>query len=203
MAARLNLCFRLWFSAAAGGAVPMLETLSHVREPVRELRGVINGTSNGVLDSLAAGGSLADAVRAAQAAGFAEADPRRDLSGLDTADKLSLLAQAAFGVHVPTTGIPTRGIDGPLPPAEMQIWRLIARAARTNGEFNLSVAPERIARESFLGQTRGAENRLEIVLESGQLVRLAGLGAGRWPTTTAVLGDVHEIARRRSPPTAL
>ena len=48
---------RLWFSAAAGGAVPMLETLSHLGRYVRELRGVINGTSNRVLDSMAAGGS--------------------------------------------------------------------------------------------------------------------------------------------------
>src|SRR6202011_3856112 len=100
---------RLWFSAAAGGAVPMLETLSHLDKYVRELRGVINGTSNRVLDSMAAGDSLEGAVRAAQVAGFAEADPRRDLSGFDTADKLSLLAQAAFGVHVPTAESATRG----------------------------------------------------------------------------------------------
>jgi homoserine dehydrogenase len=189
---------RLWFSAAAGGAVPMLETLAHLGEHVRELRGVINGTSNWILDSLAAGKSLDEAVRAAQMKGLSEADPRRDLSGLDTADKLSLLAQAAFGVHVPTTRIPICGIGGPLPPAETQVWRLIARAARANGEMTLAVAPERVARESFLGRTTGAENRLEIVLESGQVVRLVGQGAGRWPTTTAVLGDVREIARRRS-----
>jgi homoserine dehydrogenase len=193
---------RLLFSATAGGAVPMLETLSQLGEHVRELRGVINGTSNWVLDSLAAGGSLEEAVRAAQLKGFSEADPRRDLAGLDTADKLSLLAQAAFGVHVPTVAIPTRGIDEPLARAETQVWRLIARAVRANGQVTMSVAPELVARESFLGQTTGAENRLEIGLESGQVVRLAGLGAGRWPTTTAVLGDVHEILRRHSRPAA-
>jgi len=55
-----------------------------------------------------------------------------------------------------------------------------------------------VARTSFLGQTAGAENRLEIDLESGETVRLRGQGAGRWPTTLAVLGDVREIVRRRS-----
>jgi homoserine dehydrogenase len=55
-----------------------------------------------------------------------------------------------------------------------------------------------MARTSFLGQTAGAENRLEIVLETGEIVRLAGQGAGRLPTTLAVLGDVQEIVRRRA-----
>lgn len=60
----------------------------------------------------------------------------------------------------------------------------------------LLVAPERIKRQSFLGNTVGVGNRLEIELKSGSIVRLAGQGAGRWPTTTAVMGDVHEVAPR-------
>ena len=192
---------RLWFSAAVGGAVPMLETLARLRDPVRpavrELRGVINGTSNSVLDSLAAGESLEHAVRAAQSAGFAEANPHRDLSGVDTADKLSLLTRAAFGLHVPPERIATRGITADLEFGGPDPWRLIGRASRWNGTLALSVSPERVPRGSFLGETTGAENRLEIVLEGGATVRLAGQGAGRWPTTTAVMGDVHEIVRRR------
>jgi homoserine dehydrogenase len=50
--------------------------------------------------------------------------------------------------------------------------------------------------DSFLGQARGAENRLEIELETGEVIRLRGLGAGRWPTTASIMGDLHEVARR-------
>jgi homoserine dehydrogenase len=189
---------RLWFSAAVGGSVPMLETISRLHEPVRELRGVINGTCNSVLDRMGSGDSSACAVRAAQAAGFAEHDPRRDLSGVDAADKLSLLVQAAFGVHVTPATIPTRGVEGTFASDDTHVWRLIARAGRVEGHLTLSVAPERIPRGSFMGQTAGAQNRLEIALENGEVIRLTGQGAGRWPTTTAILGDVHEIVRRRA-----
>ena len=189
---------RLWYGATVGGAVPMLETLGHLRGGVRELRGVINGTCNVVLDAIATGESFDDAVRAAQRSGFAEADPYRDLSGQDSADKLSLMSHAAFSEHVPSGTIRSRGIDEALVAAEPDVWRLIGRARRTPAGVTLSVGPEQMARTSFLGQTAGAENRLEIVLETGEIVRLAGQGAGRWPTTLAVLGDVQAIVRRRA-----
>ena len=189
---------RLWFSAAAGGAVPMLETLCSLTDGVVELRGVINGTSNCVLDVLALGSSLEAAVRAAQVAGFAESDPARDLSGADAADKLSLLAQAAFGVRIHPSQIPTRGIDRSLVADKRHVWRLIARAVRAEDGVVLGVAPEKLVRGSFLAETAGAENRLEITLASDEVVLLAGQGAGRWPTTLAVLGDVYEIVRKVS-----
>ena len=191
---------RLWFGATVGGAVPILETLGHLRGRVRELRGVVNGTCNVVLDAIAiaSGESFNDAVRAAQRSGFAEADPHRDLSGKDSADKLSLMSHAAFGVHVPSETIRSCGIDDALVAAEPDVWRLLGRARRTSAGVTLGVGPEQMARTSFLGQTTGAENRLEIVLETGEIVRLAGQGAGRWPTTLAVLGDVQEIVRRRA-----
>jgi homoserine dehydrogenase len=189
---------RLWYGATVGGAVPMLETLGHLRGGVRELRGVINGTCNVVLDAIATGESFDDAVRAAQRSGFAEADPYRDLSGQDSADKLSLMSHAAFSEHVPSGTIRSRGIDEALVAAEPDVWRLLGRARRTPAGVTLSVGPEQMARTSFLGQTAGAENRLEIVLETGEIVRLAGQGAGRWPTTLAVLGDVQAIVRRRA-----
>jgi hypothetical protein len=66
---------RLWFSAAVGGAVPVLETFATLRDRVQEVRGVINGTCNSVLDALAGGHSFDTAVRAAQVAGFAQANP--------------------------------------------------------------------------------------------------------------------------------
>jgi len=186
---------RLWYSAAVGGAVPMLETLSALDSPVREIRGIVNGTCGAVLDTWASGKTREEAIRVAQAAGFAEADPTRDLSGRDSADKLILMTAAAFGRWLAPDDIHTRGIDEI--DDDPEGLKLIARARRTPMDAIIaSVAPERPPADSFLGQARGAENRLEIELESGRVIQLRGQGAGRWPTTASIMGDLHELTRR-------
>jgi homoserine dehydrogenase len=184
---------RLWYSAAVGGALPVLETLAILTSPVREIRGIINGTFGVVLDAWTQGRSRQDSVALAQTAGFAEADPVRDLSGRDSADKLALLIQAAFGQWIDPDQIATEGIDGIA--GDPKGVKLIARAAWTPHGVTARVAPESPPPESFLGQARGAENRLEIELESGEVIQLRAQGAGRWPTTLSVMGDLHEIAR--------
>jgi homoserine dehydrogenase len=184
---------RLWCSAAVGGALPALETLERLSSPVREVRGIVNGTCGVVLDAWADGRTREDAIALAQAEGFAEENPIRDLSGGDSADKLALLIQKAFDVWIDPVQIPTLGIDTlQHDPAG---YKLIARATRTVKGVIARVAPERPPPQSFLGLARGPENRLEIELTTGEIVRLRGQGAGRWPTTVSVLGDLHEIAR--------
>jgi homoserine dehydrogenase len=184
---------RLWYSAAVGGALPVLETLGTLESPVREIRGIINGTCGVVLDEWAAGKTRHDAVATAQAAGFAEANPAHDLSGRDSADKLVLMTEAAFGQWLTPDDIPTRGIDTIT--GDPNGYKLIARAKRTGHGISASVGPESPTQDSFLGQARGPANRLEIELESGELIRLQGQGAGRWPTTVSIMGDLHEVAR--------
>jgi len=184
---------RLWYSAAVGGALPALETLATLTSPVRELRGIINGTFGVVVDAWAQGSTLLDSVALAQAGGFSEADPARDLSGRDSADKLALLIDAAFGRWIAPEHIATAGIDRIT--GDPQDVKLIARASRTPQGITAYVAPESPKPESFLGRAHGAENRLEIELETGEVIRLRAQGAGRWPTTASVMGDLHEVAR--------
>lgn len=185
---------RLWYSAAVGGALPVLETLATLPAPVREIRGILNGTCGVVLDQWAAGKTRQEAVAIAQEAGFAEADPTHDLSGRDSADKLVLMTEAAFGQWLSPGDIPTHGIDTIA--GHPGGYKLIARAKRTRHGISASVAPESPPPDSFLGLACGPANRLEIELESGELIRLRGQGAGRWPTTVSVMGDLHEVARR-------
>jgi homoserine dehydrogenase len=184
---------RLWYSAAVGGALPALETLTGVDSPVREIRGIINGTCGVVLDAWGQGRTRREAVALAQAGGFAEADPARDLSGRDSADKLALLIEAAFGHWIDPEQIVTHGIDTIT--GNPKGYKLIARATRTVQGITACVAPGSPPPGSFLDQARGPENRLEIELETGRVIRLRGQGAGRWPTTVSVLGDLHEVAR--------
>jgi homoserine dehydrogenase len=187
---------QLWYSAAVGGALPVLETLENLATlncAVTEIRGIVNGTCGVVLDACAQGFTLADAIARAKAQGFAEADPTRDLSGRDSADKLSLMMESAFRQWMPPENIRTRGIDT-ITGAPCG-YKLIARARRTEHGIVASVEPESPAPDSFLGRASGPENRIEIELDTGKVLKLWGQGAGRWPTTVSVLGDLHEIAR--------
>lgn len=184
---------QLWYSAAVGGALPVLETLATLDAPVCEIRGIINGTCGVVLDAWSGGKTRDDAIALAKAAGFAEADPTRDLSGADSADKLALMMEAAFGEWIAPESICTRGIDGLF--CDPRGYKLIARARLGTQGIAASVAPEIPKAESFLGRARGAENRIEIELKSGKVIQLRGQGAGRWPTAVSVLGDLHEVAR--------
>ena len=187
---------QLWFSGAAGGALPVLETLEHLatqKIPILEIRGIINGTCGVVLDARAKGKTHHDAVALAKAQGFAEADPARDLSGRDSADKLALMIEAAFGEWLEPEEISTRGIDALA--GDLKGYKLIARARRSKEGIAASVAPEVPPPGSFLREAKGAENRIEIELPAGEVIRLRGQGAGRWPTAVSVMGDLHEIAR--------
>jgi homoserine dehydrogenase len=184
---------QLWYSAAVGGALPALETLANLPAPVREIRGILNGTCGAVLDYWSQGKTRAQAVTLAQAAGFAEADPARDLSGADSADKLALLMEAAFGVWISPQDIATEGIQFLSEPRGV---KLIASAHLSAEGIHASVAPQRPEPAGrFLSGAQGAENRIELELQSGEVIRLTGQGAGRWPTAVSVMGDLHEITR--------
>jgi homoserine dehydrogenase len=189
---------RLRLSAAAGGAVPVLEAI--VREAASRrivaLRGVLNGTCNYVLDRLAEGASYPEALAEAQSRGFAEPDPASDVSGLDAEHKLRLCAQAAFGRG--PERVERRGIERPDEVAsgsDQETLRLVAEVVLQGDQLSARVAPLRLARDAFLAGARGEENRVEIGFADGTVLRLAGKGAGRWPTTASVLGDVWEHAR--------
>ncbi|MCU0974911.1 MAG: hypothetical protein MUC71_01175 [Steroidobacteraceae bacterium] len=187
---------RLRFSAAVGGEVPVIETLLGLdgRDPVQRLRGVLNGTCNFVLDRIAAGQGYAGALAEAQARGFAEPDPAADVSGLDAECKLRLAAWAAFGrgpdtLHrqgIEHTGTARRDADS-------AVLRLVAELVRVGGRLEGRVAPQWCPPEDYLAGARGEENRVEIITGSGERIRLAGRGAGRWPTTASVLGDLDAV----------
>jgi homoserine dehydrogenase len=187
---------QLWYSAAVGGALPAIETLQALKvskKSIMEVRGIINGTCGVVLDARAEGKTRREAIALAQEQGFSEADPTRDLSGQDSADKLSLMIEAAFGEWLPPESIAVRGVDGIT--GDPRGFKLMARARKTQEGIVASVAPEVPPPSSFLWETKGSENRIEIELESGEVIRLNGQGAGRWPTAVSVLGDLHEVAR--------
>ncbi|MGH7132810.1 MAG: homoserine dehydrogenase, partial [Phycisphaerales bacterium] len=199
---------RLRFSAAVGGAVPILENLRRLSRlgRIRRVEGVVNGTCNFILDRLAEGQEFEAALSQAQASGFAEADPGTDLEGIDAAAKLVLIAREALGEELSIEQIDRQGIVGisvdDLREAARhgETIRLVASVERTAVGIVASVKPRRVTLDDPLAQARAEHNRVVVEFEGGALgpVVLHGKGAGRYPTAEAVIGDVLELLRERA-----
>ncbi|HEX2271301.1 MAG TPA: homoserine dehydrogenase, partial [Pyrinomonadaceae bacterium] len=188
----------LKYNAAVGGVLPALETVSRARRfgPLHSITGVLNGTTNYILDQLANGSDLASAISAAQENGFAERDPQLDLDGTDAAQKLILLARAAFDVDLPLNSIRKQGIQN-LNSVKNNghVTRLVAECRRESNGFAATVSPVELPFDHPLAGVRGVENRLLIQSQTGRFWEVSGSGAGRWPTTEAVLADLFEVWR--------
>ncbi|HMM80460.1 MAG TPA: homoserine dehydrogenase [Pyrinomonadaceae bacterium] len=191
----------LRYSAAVGGVVPALETARRLARTSRPtaIRGIINGTSNFICGRLEDGEGFADSIKAAQAAGFAEADPTLDIDGSDAAQKLVLLARTAFGSDIDFDDIARRGLE-----AESEEEALAAKNAgrsyRVVAEFRSrgkdvigTVSTVSLDMSDPLANVHGAENLLEFETEGGIRHVVRGRGAGRYATAEAVLGDIFDI----------
>jgi homoserine dehydrogenase len=187
----------LKYSAAVGGVAPVLETIGRARSsgPLHSIAGVLNGTTNFILDHIAEGRSLSEALFIAREHGYAERDPQLDLDGTDAAQKLILLARAAFDVDLPLSSIHRRGIQNLPLNRTGHITRLVAECRRENNGFVGTVAPVELPLDHPLARVRGVENRLLIQSQTGKRWEISGNGAGRWPTTEAVLADLFNLRR--------
>lgn len=204
----------LRFEAAVGGGIPVLGPLATdlAANRVSAVRGIVNGTTNYILSAMTRDGRAYDEVlAAAQAAGYAEADPSGDVEGHDAANKLVILARLAFGVWVDPTGVALAAPGGPgndrpgitgvtaaaidAARAAGEVVKLIAHAGRAGDGVVASVLATRIPADSALGRTDGVLNRIEIDAEPVGTVAFSGPGAGGAATSSAVLGDLIAIAR--------
>jgi homoserine dehydrogenase len=194
-------------SSAVGGGAPVLETAEQLvrsGQPIARVRGVLNGTSNFVLDRLAAGERLADAVAAAQAAGFAEADPSADLDGLDAAHKLVLIARASWGVDLDPDAIKTESISNLPEGAARQVrrsdgvLRQIGQLSRSATGITASVRLEALAIDDPLARTRNEGNAVLFTPQFGAATLVTGKGAGRVPTAASLVGDLERLCQELS-----
>lgn len=199
------------FEASVGGGIPVIQALS-VALAANEIQGlsaILNGTCNFILTSMADGGTpYAEALRQAQALGYAEADPILDVDGTDTAHKLAILAQVGFHATVTTRDIPRQGIDT-LDLADIKYAaelgyavKLIARASCTKAGLALRVGPTLVRHGSPIAEVRGPYNAIRIVGDAVGDALLYGRGAGAMPTASAVVGDLLDVVTGRAELTA-
>ncbi|WP_460306518.1 homoserine dehydrogenase [Actinocorallia aurea] len=197
----------LYYEASVAGAIPLLRPLreSLVGDRVHRVLGIVNGTTNYILDQMDThGAGFADALSEAQALGYAEADPTADVEAFDAAAKAAILAQLAFHTPVTAADVHREGItevtaqDVAGAKAMDCVVKILAICER-DGDRGVAVRvhPAMIPRTHPLGSVRGAYNAVFVEAESAGSLMFYGAGAGGAPTASAVLGDIVAVARNR------
>lgn len=195
----------VYFEGAVAGGIPVLRALREglASDRIVGLTGIVNGTSNYILDAMTRSQiSYEAALSKAQAAGYAEADPTLDVEGGDAAHKLALLTLVSFGLRVDPHQIPTTGITR-IRPFDIRIADELGYIIRSlavaqlepDGRPSLRVHPTLVPKEHILAGVHGAYNAVQV--ESAALGRSLyyGQGAGMMPTGMAVVSDLVEVCR--------
>ncbi|MBI2338886.1 MAG: homoserine dehydrogenase [Deltaproteobacteria bacterium] len=192
------------FEAAVAGSIPVLRAIREgfVADKIQSIMGIINGTSNYILTEMEENRKdFASVLAEAQKLGFAEANPKADVEGIDSAHKLVLLTSLAYGCMIPPAKVYTEGITeiAPLDFDMAQKFgykiKLLAISKREGEEVEARVHPTMIRGDHMLASVRGVFNAVMIRGESIGDQLFYGRGAGGLPTAAAVVGDIVEIAR--------
>ena len=208
----------VYYEAAAAGAIPIIRPLrdSLAGDRVVRIMGIVNGTTNYILDRMdTEGADFADVLADAQRLGYAEADPTADVEGYDAAQKAAILASLAFHTAVPLEAVHREGITSItasmieearaagfviklLAVCERRIPRSYRKRIEANGAESISVRvyPALVPVSHPLASVHGANNAVFVEAEAAGSLMFYGAGAGGVQTASAVLGDVVSAARR-------
>jgi homoserine dehydrogenase len=202
---------QLYYEAAAGGAIPIIRPLrdSLAGDRVKRVMGIVNGTTNFILDRMdVQGDTFENALAVATELGYAEADPTADVEGFDAAQKAAILASLAFHTAVPVEAVYREGMTtvtaAQVEAAEKAgfVVKLLAICERlTDPETGVEgvvarVHPALISRRHPLAAVHDAKNAVFVQAEAAGDLMFYGAGAGGTETASAVLGDLVSAARR-------
>ncbi|HUJ04770.1 MAG TPA: homoserine dehydrogenase [Streptosporangiaceae bacterium] len=194
----------LYYEASVAGAIPLLRALreSMAGDTVRRVLGIVNGTTNFILDQMdSAGSDFARALARAQELGYAEADPTADVQGHDAAAKAAILAGLAFHSEFTASDVYTEGITAitaeDIASARSLgfVIKLLAICERCNGGVSVRVHPAMLPRVHPLAAVHEAYNAVFVEAEAAGRLMFYGAGAGGQQTASAVLGDIVAVAR--------
>lgn len=186
------------FSAACGGAIPVLHNIAVAKrtDRIRSCVGIINGTCNFILSGLedSSFASYTEALEKAQQLGYAEADPTADVSGLDTLRKVILLCAVAFD-RLPSDGFDCEGIENiDLYEGEGRIRLLGQCGLNEDGSVHAFVEPCVVSEASGFAGVVSNGNRISYTGERCGEISISGQGAGRYPTASALLRDLSAVS---------
>jgi homoserine dehydrogenase len=198
---------RLSFEGSVGGGIPLINALesSFAANRIEAVHGILNGTTNYILSAMERGVSAASALAEAQRLGFAEKDPSLDLTGRDTAQKISVLSALLTGTALDPEKIAREGITAVEEQDVVFARQTLGRVPRLLGALRLhwgpvvraeaSVFPTLVPLDHPLAAVRGEYNAVLIKASSADDLMFYGKGAGAGPTASAVAGDVFLLSR--------
>jgi len=194
------------FEASVGGAIPLLRPLYQclAGNQIEEIAGILNGTTNYILTRMVEGGvSFDEALKEAQAKGYAEADPTADVEGIDAGRKICILSDLAWGKEVPPAKVPMEGISGvdlkdvDIAAAAGYKVKLLGHAIRmADGKVAAYVAPHLVSKTRLLASVDDVFNAVMIRGNAVDEVMFYGRGAGK-PTASAIMGDIIDAIAHR------
>jgi len=188
----------LFFEASVGGGIPIIRVLRRdlVANEISQIQAIINGTTNYILTDMEQGRDYADALHQAQALGYAEADPRSDVEGIDACYKLAILTTLGFRADVRPEAIYREGItaiaarDFRYAHEMGYVIKLVASARLVEGQIEAAVHPTLLPQDHHLAAVKGVFNAVLIDGDEVDKLMLYGRGAGAKPTSSAVLADL-------------
>ena len=196
----------VYFEAAVGGGVPVVQALNEglAGNDIYKIVGILNGTTNFILTRMKEHGlSFGAALKQAQAAGFAETDPTFDIDGTDAAQKVSILASLATGQWIPPEKIYCEGIAN-IHAIDMHLIeerlkstiKLLGIAEKTDKGWIFRVHPSLVALSHPFANVSNEYNAISLYGDAVGNVMLYGKGAGRLPTSSAVISDIIFLCRQ-------
>ncbi len=197
----------IFFEASVGGGIPVIKALREglVANKIDSIHSIINGTSNYILTQMTQQKTdFAEALSQAQKKGYAEADPKFDIEGIDAAHKLAILTRFAFGGRVRFSDIYAEGISSirseDIAFAEEFGYRikLLAIAKALPDGIEARVQPTLLPKSHILSNVNGSYNAILIRGDEVGDVLLYGRGAGSLPTASAVISDLMDVALRQT-----
>nr|WP_238548620.1 homoserine dehydrogenase [Bifidobacterium gallicum] len=194
----------IYFEAAVGGAIPIVRPLreSLVGDQVKSMLGIVNGTTNYILDEMTTKGlEFDDVLKKAQELGYAEADPTGDVEGYDAANKAAIMATLGFHTNITIDDVSVEGItkitadDIAAATAEGHVVKLLAVVENSQAGVSARVYPALIKQDHPLASVHGSFNAVFLKAEYADDLMFYGRGAGGAPTASAVVGDIVTVAR--------
>ena len=192
------------FEAAVGGAIPIIRAIreSFVANKIYSIEGIVNGTANYILSKMSDEHCSFDlALKEAQEKGFAEADPTFDIEGIDSAHKIAILSQLAYGTSIKFEDITIQGISSvtihDIECAREFGYRVkLLAISKFDGDFvDIRIHPAMIPQSNPMANVNGVLNAVRVCDDLMEENILIGHGAGSLPTGSAVIADIIEIAR--------
>ena len=195
----------IYFEASVAGGIPILKALREglVANQLLGLHGIINGTCNYILSRMAEEGTdFAPALQQAKELGYAEADDRLDVDGIDAAHKATILCLLAYGFLPPFAKVPVEGIRN-LAAQDVSFARQLGYAIKLlavvrpvgTDRVEVRVAPTLIPARHPMASVHGVFNAVSLVGNLSGPVQFTGRGAGPDATSSALLADLGEAAR--------